>query len=46
VPESGCGAQVLRLELDARVALEQQAVGSFWSDGLVIRRQDVAAVLN
>lgn len=41
VPPRGCRAQRLRLELDQRVALEQQAVGTFWSDNLALRRVDV-----
>src|SRR5262249_9687809 len=39
-PDTGCPAQTLRLELDARVNLDQQVAGSFWSDSLAILRVD------
>jgi hypothetical protein len=38
VPAIGCSAQWLRLELDARVASEQQISGTFWTDALVATR--------
>ena len=46
VPDSGCAAQTLRLELDTRVALDQQVVGTFWSDSLAIKRADAAVTTN
>ena len=46
VPATGCDAQTLRLELDTRVALDQQVVGTFWSDGLAISRVDFTSPSN
>ena len=43
VPQQGCVAQTLRIELDARVALDQQAAGVFWTDGISIVRNDKPA---
>jgi hypothetical protein len=39
VPDLGCRAQWMRLELDARVVLEQQVVGEVWYDQLRIERK-------
>jgi hypothetical protein len=38
VPPTGCRAQWLRLELAARVAVEQQVSGEIWYDDLAIAR--------
>jgi hypothetical protein len=40
VPEENCGAQLLQLVLDARIAAEQQVAGEAWFDDLQIRRHD------
>jgi hypothetical protein len=39
VPEVGCNAQWLRLELDARVVLEQGISGEVWYDRWRIERR-------
>lgn len=43
VPPADCGAQLLRLALDARIAAEQQIVGEAWFDDLTVSAQPVAA---
>lgn len=40
IPEQGCPAQLLRLELDGRVELDFEALGGAWFDDLAIVRQD------
>ena len=40
VPNQGCPAQLLRLELDGRVELDFEAQGGVWFDDLAIVRQD------
>lgn len=40
VPDQGCPAQLLRLELDGRVELDFEAQGGAWFDDLAIIRQD------
>ena len=40
IPDRGCPAQLLRLELDGRVELDFEAVGGAWFDDLAIIRQD------
>lgn len=40
VPDEGCPAQLLRLELDGRVELDFEAQGGAWFDDLAIIRQD------
>ena len=40
VPDQGCPAQLLRLELDGRVELDFEAQGGAWFDDLAIVRQD------
>lgn len=40
IPEQGCPAQLLRLELEGRVELDFEAQGGVWFDDLVIVRQD------
>lgn len=40
VPDVNCGAQLLQLVLDARIAAEQQVVGEAWFDDLQIQRLD------
>ncbi|MEQ1577782.1 MAG: hypothetical protein ABL894_09020 [Hyphomicrobium sp.] len=40
IPQSGCEAQHLKLELDARSASEQLVSGAVWYDDVVIRRKD------
>ena len=40
IPDQGCPAQLLRLELDGRVELDFEAQGSVWFDDLAIVRQD------
>jgi tetratricopeptide (TPR) repeat protein len=37
VPETNCGAQLLQLVLDARIAAEQQVVGEAWFDDFHIQ---------
>ena len=39
VPDTGCYAQWLTLELAARVALEQQVGGEVWYDDLAVKRE-------
>ncbi len=43
IPSTGCRAQWLRLELAARIAVEQRVSGAVWFDHLAIRRLDTAA---
>ena len=40
VPDENCGAQLLQLVLDARIAAEQQVAGEAWFDDLQIRQLD------
>ena len=40
IPDQGCPAQLLRLELDGRVELDFEAQGGAWFDDLAIVRQD------
>ncbi|MFO1422313.1 MAG: hypothetical protein U1F70_01470 [Candidatus Competibacteraceae bacterium] len=40
VPDQGCSAQLLRLELDGRVELDFEAQGSVWFDDLAIVRRE------
>lgn len=43
VPEADCGAQLLQLVLDARIAAEQQVAGEAWFDDMQIQRLDQPA---
>jgi len=40
IPDRGCAAQLLRLELDGRVELDFEALGGAWFDDLAIIRQE------
>ncbi len=40
IPDQGCPAQLLRLELDGRAELDFEAQGGVWFDDLAIARQD------
>lgn len=44
VPVADCGAQMLRLGLDARISAEQQIVGEAWFDDLAIAATPVGAL--
>jgi tetratricopeptide (TPR) repeat protein len=41
IPAAGCPAQVVRLELAGRVALEFEAKGGIWFDDLAVDRQGI-----
>ena len=43
VPEANCGAQLLQLVLDSRIAAEQQVAGEAWFDDLQIQRLEQPA---
>ncbi len=43
VPEANCGAQLLQLVLEARIAAEQQVVGEAWFDDLQIQQLEQPA---
>lgn len=44
VPETGCRAQRLQLELAARVEIEQEVSGSIWFDNLQVTKVEAGAV--
>jgi tetratricopeptide (TPR) repeat protein len=46
VPDKDCEAQWLRLELDIRVASDEQVVGTLWSDRISVRRMEGATAIN